>query len=71
MMINPYQSKKIKYFHAILSLTMYLDIIMTSLLIGSWDFQTKETSDIMYSEKVFTVIIIIQAMGMGLNFIKG
>ena len=50
VMINPYTSKRIKYFHAILSLTLFLDIIMTSLLIGSWEFQTQSTTDILYSQ---------------------
>ena len=50
-MINPYQSKKVKYFHALLSLTLYMDIIMTGLLIGSWEFQTTiDSADILYNQ---------------------
>jgi len=59
MMINPYTSKRTKLFHVVLSLTLYVDIIFTSLLMGSWEFQTNKESDILDNKTVFTVIIII------------
>jgi hypothetical protein len=49
MMVNPYQSKKVKYFHTLLALTLYVDIIMTSLLMGNWKFITTEGSNQMYN----------------------
>ena len=59
MMINPYQSKKVKYFHALLSLTLYFDIILTSLCMGSYEFQTIDGNDLLQNHKVYTGIIII------------
>lgn len=70
LMINPSQSKKLKYFHVLLAVTLYFDIIMTSILMGHWEFLQNDYSQSMNHQTVFTVIIIIQGIGILLNFVK-
>ena len=38
---------------------------------GNWEFITTKDSNMLYNNQIFTVIIIIQGIGIVLNFIKG
>lgn len=68
-MIEP-QNRKLKIFHLILSVTMYVDICMTSLLIGNYRFQIGEQDEYLNHYSVYTYIIIIQVTDIFLNFFK-
>ena len=68
-MIDP-DNKKLRTFHLLLALTFYVDIIMTSLMIGNYDFQIGNDKEYLNHQSVYYCIIMIQSIDIALNFIK-
>ena len=68
-MIEP-QNRKLKFFHILLALTMYVDMFMTSLLIGNYRYQIGEQEEFLNHFEVYSYIVVIQATDILLNFFK-
>ena len=68
-MIDP-SNTKLKKFHLLVSFSYYFDFILTSFLVGNYEFQMERQSDFMNHETIFMYIIVIQGLDIILNFFK-
>ena len=71
----PPNSRKLKYFHLIVSCTLYVDFFMTGFILGNYDFHKKfnqgnRDQDFLNHEGVYLVIFVIQATDIMLTFLK-
>lgn len=57
-MIDP-KNPKLKKFHLLVSLTLYMDFLMTSFIVGNYNFQIGKDPRFLSHEKIFAYIIII------------
>ena len=57
-MIDP-DNKRLRTFHLLLALTFYVDVIVTSLMIGNYDFQIGQDTQYLNHRSVYYYIILI------------
>lgn len=64
------KNKKLKYFHLVVSVTLFFDFYLTGLIMGNYQFMSgMQTNYINHAEKYF-YICFIQILDIFLNFFK-
>lgn len=66
----PPGSRKLKYFHLIVSLTLYVDFFMTSFILGNYRFHKGEDPDFVNHKNIYVVVFSIQCTDILLTFLK-
>lgn len=57
-MIKP-TNRKLKMFHLLVSVTLYVDITVTGFILGNYRFQIGEDVNFLEHEKIYTMIIVV------------
>lgn len=57
-MIDP-DNKKLRAFHMVVALSFYIDVIVTSLMIGNYDYQIGNNPDYLNHLDIYYIIILI------------
>ena len=68
-MIDP-ENKKLRYFHIILALSFYVDIFMTSLLFGNYEYQQGRDPEFCNNHTIYMYLIGLQMINIILSFFK-
>ena len=69
MMIDPHSNRS-KLIQAAVSITFFLDIFITSLLIGNYQFQIGKDASFLNHSDVYTYITIIYGLEILMNFFR-
>ena len=68
-MIDP-QNVRLKRFHILVCLSLYLDFILTCFIVGNHYYVKGQQPDFMHAQSLFVYLIIILILDILLNFLK-